>query len=178
MTELEKRAEVLWLESATFENDFKALSFEKLRVALKAEGFEVGSSTLARWSEKYAFKSQLQCKILACVSSSDEAGVVTGSGLDAAVKKTLVTVEKNTELIGDSFDILTEYMAQLKIKVQKKIPITNDEAKIVGSIYAMTSAREDKMLDRLTNAGRDGGLTAEEAFEAMSITDVEIEVDE
>jgi hypothetical protein len=168
------RALEIYLESATYENDYKPLSCVKLSEKLKAEGFDgCGKTAINDWVNKFEFKKHLELKMQVSFTK-DKSIAKTTDTLRQSVEKDLVSVERNGILIGKSYTILEKYTDQVLENIETHNRFNREDIKMVKDIAVLTTGREDKMLDRLANASQDK-VTSDQLMDAFN--DVEIEVE-
>jgi hypothetical protein len=173
MTPVQKRALEIYCESANIYTDYKPMTFTELSEKLEKENMPVGKSTLQRWSKKFDFKSYLDLH-LQQITIADASDKQQRKALSVAVEKKLVDVKRNNELTAGFCEIMEEFIQQVLEDNEKGKRISNDVMKIAITGYGITGGREDKMLDRIANAGADK-ITSAEMLEQHKAIEIEIE---
>ncbi len=168
----ELRALEIYLESATFENDFRPISYSKIADRLKEEEFSGTKSSVGRWAIKHKWEELLHRKRQEAViaSGSDD---LQNKALKIIDEKTEVTVKRNGELISDTYDVMEAFLQRVKDDVSRGV-IRRDDIKLAKDIAVLVTGREDKMLDRLAGVGADT-ISSEDALKELGSIDVEIE---
>ncbi len=169
----QKRALEIYLESATFENDYKPISCVRIEEKLKEEGFSGGKSSINRWIKDFDFKSHLEFKIQASFSK-DKSIAKTTETLRKSVEKDLVTVERNGKLISDTYEILEEFASHVLNEIKHKNRFTREDIKLIKEIAVLTTGREDKMLDRLALIGNEK-ISSKDLIEEFNSVIIEVE---
>ncbi len=173
MTLNQQKALDVYLDSATFENGYKPYTYQQLSDKLKEFDIKVGKSTLQRWASKFNFEKHLENKVQAILV--DEADKTPEQkALTRIIKKDLVTVEKNAELISKGYAILEKFLDDTISAFEDGKKVSKDDIKLAKDITLLTTGREDKMLDRLANTGGDT-LSSEELKEEFEMIELEIE---
>ena len=173
MTPLQKRALEIYCNSANIYNDYKAISFQELSEKLEKEKTPVGKSTLQRWSKKFDFKSYLDFQIQQTMIV-DVDSTVQKRAISVAVEKKLVDVQRNGELSADFYEIMENYVNQVKDDFANGKRISAEAMKFAITGATMTTGREDKLLDRIANAGTDKTSSAE-MLEQHKLIELDIE---
>lgn len=163
----------IYLDSATYENDYKPYSCIRISEELKHLGLEGSKSTVDRWMKEFDFKAHLELKIQSSFTK-DKSIARTTETLRKAVEKDLVTVERNAKLIALSYDILERYSKHILENIEKTNKFVRDDIKLVKEIAVLTTGREDKMLDRLASIGNDK-ISSEQLLKEFNEIEVEIE---
>jgi hypothetical protein len=169
----QKRALEIYLESATFENDYKPISCVKIEEKLKDEGFTGGKSSINRWIKDFDFKSHLELKIQTSFTK-DKSIAKTTEALRKTVEKDLVTVERNAKLISETYSILEEFTSHVYKEIKERKRFTREDIKLVKEIAVLTTGREDKMLDRLTLIGSEK-VSSQELLKEFNEVIIELE---
>jgi len=167
------RALEIYLNSATYENDYKPVSCLKIARQLKNENLEGSKSSVNRWMNEFDFTSHLELKIQASFTK-DKSIARTTNSMRKAVEKDLVTVERNGKLIAKSYDILEKYTEHILENIEKTNKFIRDDIKLVKEIAILTTGREDKMLDRLASIGNDK-ITSEQLLKEFNDVIIEVE---
>ena len=168
----EARALEIFLESATFENDFRPKSYAQISAQLKDEEFTGTKSSIGRWAQKYKWDDALEIKRKEAVIASGGDNV-TSRALAIIDQKTEVTVKRNSELISDTYEVMEAFVARVKEDIARGV-FKRDDIKMAKDIAVLVTGREDKMLDRL--AGMDGEkIDSDAALKELMAIDVEID---
>ncbi|MCK9546683.1 MAG: hypothetical protein M0Q25_08275 [Sulfurospirillaceae bacterium] len=167
------RALEIYLDSATYENDYKPASCLKIAKQLKDEQLQGSKSSVNRWINEFDFKAHLELKIQASFSK-DTSIARTTDNMRKAVEKDLVTVERNGKLIATAYNILEKYTEHILSHIEKTNRFTRDDIKLVKEIAVLTTGREDKMLDRLASIGNDK-ITSEQLLKEYNDIVIEVE---
>ncbi|PHQ88774.1 MAG: hypothetical protein COB42_08195 [Sulfurimonas sp.] len=168
----ELRALEIFLESASFENDFKPLSYFLIAEQLKKEKIQGTKSSVGRWAIKYKWENALKIK-------KQEAVIALGPqqtkevALKVLDEHTKVTVQRNSVLISDTYDVMEKFISAVKVDIANNT-YNRDDIKLAKDIAVLTTGREDKMLDRLASMGGET-LSSEEMKEDFNLVEVEFE---
>ena len=178
MDKNQKIALDLWLGTATLFNDFKPCTDRELCIELSHLDIDVTKSTIDRWRKKFNFEGYLQMKIAASmVDDKETRDMIEKSSLDLAVKKTTVDVQRNGELASMAYEIL-ELKMQLIVKeyeVTKSISL--DNAKFAKDVAALTTGREDRLLDRSALMGAAELISKEDILSGFNNLAVDVEIE-
>lgn len=166
----------IYLDSATYENDYKPYSCQKIAEILKDEKLEGSKSSVNRWMNEFDFESHLQLKIQASFTQ-DKSIARTTDNMRKAVEKDLVSVERNGKLIAATYTILEKYTDHILDNIEKTNRFIREDIKLVKEIAVLTTGREDKMLDRLATIGNDK-ITSEQLLKEFNEIIIEVEDDE
>jgi hypothetical protein len=149
------------------------MSFTELSEKLKKEKIQVSKSTLQRWSTRFEFKQyldlHLQQTMIADVGDKKQREALT-----IGVKKKLVDVQRNNELTAGFCEIMEEFIYQVLNDKANGKRISSDIMKIAITGYGVTGGREDKLLDRISNAGGDK-MNSDEILEQHNQIELEME---
>lgn len=167
------RALEIYLDNATYENDYKPASCLKIAEQLKNENLEGSKSSVNRWINEFDFEAHLELKIQASFTQ-DKSIARTTDNMRKAVEKDLVSVERNGKLIAATYEILEKYTEHVLENIEKTNRFVRDDIKLVKEIAVLTTGREDKMLDRLANIGNDK-ITSEQLLKEFNDVIIEIE---
>ena len=177
MNEKEQKAFEIYLESASYENDFKPLSEEAISAKLKELGIEASSSTINRWKAKFGWADALKNKITLAMSDNKEVkNLIAKSSLETAIKNTKVDIERNDILIAASYEILEFEAKRIKQKQNDGKLLNKDDIDIAKFIAGLTTGRREKMLDRMASAPREA-VSADEILDRFKDIKLEIEDD-
>ena len=168
----EARALEIYLESATFENGYKPLSYSRIAEQLLEENYKAHKSSVGRWAIKFQWEKLLEAKVKTSIIADEEQST-SQKALVATVEKTLVTVERNATLIADTYDVMENFVEKVKEDLAKgRFKI--EEIKLAKDIAVLVTGREDKILDRLANAG-DDRISSDALKKEHEAIDVDIE---
>lgn len=187
MNEAQRAALKIYLD---VDSDYKAPSFSVIAESLAEEGIKSSSSSVQRWSKECDFEAYLERHINALIIADEERNrELQELAGEENLKKTLMTLEENAELLHGSHEILKLLIKQISNKAKAKKDISKDDAKLMIQLYNITSAREDRLHDR--QAGLDAvdkitktdllkqfagtGVDIEQLSKSQEFTDVEIE---
>lgn len=176
MNETQQKAFEIYLDSATFETDYKPISEEQLAAKLDALGLKGSSSSINRWKKDFNWAQTLQNKITLAMSEDKQTrNLIQKSSLESAVKNTKVDLDRNNVLIAASYQILEKEARRIIEKQNEQGYVSKDDMEIVKFFSTLSTARHDKMLDRLA-------LMPPEAVSAQQIlsrlNDITIEVED
>nr|WP_315106809.1 hypothetical protein [uncultured Campylobacter sp.] len=175
MNETQQKAFEIYLDSATFETDYKPISEEQLASKLDALGLKGSSSSINRWKKDFNWAQALQNKVTLAMSEDKQTrNLIQKSSLESAVKNTKVDLDRNNVLIAASYQILEKEARRIIEKQNEQGYVSKDDMEIVKFFSTLSTARHDKMLDRLA-------LMPPEAVSAQQIlsrlNDITIEVE-
>ena len=176
MNETQQKAFEIYLDSATFETDYKPISEEQLAAKLDALGLKGSSSSINRWKKDFNWAQALQNKVTLAMSEDKQTrNLIQRSSLESAVKNTKVDLDRNNVLIAASYQILEKEARRIIEKQNEQGYVSKDDMEIVKFFSTLSTARHDKMLDRLA-------LMPPEAVSAQQIlsrlNDITIEVED
>ena len=176
MNETQQKAFEIYLDSATFETDYRPVSEEQLAAKLDALGLKGSSSSINRWKKDFNWVQALQNKVTLAMSQDKETrNLIQRSSLESAVKNTKVDLDRNNVLIAASYQILEKEARRIIEKQNEQGYVSKDDMEIVKFFSPLSTARHDKMLDRLA-------LMPPEAVSAQQIlsrlNDITIEVED
>ena len=176
MSETQQKAFEIYLDSATFETDYKPISEKQLAAKLDALGLKGSSSSINRWKKDFNWAQTLQNKVMLAMSEDKQTrNLIQKSSLESAVKNTKVDLDRNNVLIAASYQILEKEARRIIEKQNEQGYVSKDDMEIVKFFSTLSTARHDKMLDRLA-------LMPPEAVSAQQIlsrlNEIEIEVED
>ncbi|NOQ32436.1 MAG: hypothetical protein GQ570_15110 [Helicobacteraceae bacterium] len=169
----EERALIIYLESATFENNFTPLSYARIAEKLDDEEYTGSKSAIGRWAKKYEWEAKLHLKRQEAVIAIGGNDSIQAKALVALDKKSEVDVKRNSELIGDTYEVLEAFIERVKADIARGV-FKRDDIKLAKDIAVLVTGREDKMLDRLAGAGADR-ISSEELKKEFDVIEVEFE---
>lgn len=167
------RALEIYLESATYDNDYKPFSCVKISEQLEEEGLTGSKSAVNRWINDFEFEAHLEFKIQASFSK-DKSLARTTETMRQSVEKDLVTVERNGKLISATYEILERYTENVLENIERTKRFVRDDIKLVKEIAILTTGREDKMLDRLAAIGGDK-VSSDRLLQEFNEIEIELE---
>ncbi len=176
MTPIQNRALTIFCESATIDKEYKPDTFEQISKQLEKEDLKASSSSIQRWSKKYNFSKYLEFHIQAIIMN-DTNNSNQKKALSAAVKKSMVDINRNNELTADCYELMELFTKQVADNYDKHQIIKRDDIKIVKDIAIFTGGREDKLLDRIAEAGGDK-ISSEKMLEQHKLIEMDIETDD
>ena len=176
MNETQQKAFEIYLDSATFETDYKPISEKQLAAKLDALGLKGSSSSINRWKKDFNWAQTLQNKVMLAMSEDKQTrNLIQKSSLESAVKNTKVDLDRNNVLIAASYQILEKEARRIIEKQNEQGYVSKDDMERVKFFSTLSTARHDKMLDRLA-------LMPPEAVSAQQIlsrlNEIEIEVED
>lgn len=168
------RALEIYLESATFDNEYKPLSRVKIAEQLNAEGFDGSKSSVDRWIKDFGFESHLQLKVQSSFTKDKDISKTT-EALRKTVETDLVSVARNKELMSSAYEVMELFTDRVLATAQTDVNrVRRDDVKLVKDIALLTAGREDKMLDRLALAGHER-VSSKELKAEFEMIDIEVE---
>jgi hypothetical protein len=174
MTKVQYRAMEIYLDSANYLNEFKPLSHKKIAEQLKKEGFDSGSeSAVGRWSQKYKWKKFLKLQQQVMVIDDKDA-TTEERAVKKAIKTKIVDLERNNIVTAQCYDLMEDFIYQVKENKDKTGFIHRDDIKIVKDIAVFTAGREDRLLDRVAEHGGEK-ITSKDLKEQFKQIDIDIE---
>ena len=179
MTPDQLKAQELYLNSVSYETDYKPMSLPKLCDVLQNKGIKTSNSALGRWAKKFGWAELVRNIVTSATLGDGEASeIIAKSSLDKNTKKILKDFEANEELKNDAYALLGIQMRHYKKKVENNTPLSLDNTKVVIKILEVTSAREDKLLDRQTLLLAAKLTKSEDVLASLCDEVIEIELDE
>lgn len=174
MSEVQIEAYKLYCLGATLDNGYKHMSYELIAKELEQKGYaKFNKTTIKRWADRYNFQDKLKMQIATAITPADQYSAEQHA-ISVEVEKKAVDITRNNFLTADCYDLLEEYVAQVRAFFEKEGYITQEQIKIIKDIASFTGGREDKLLDRLADLGGDK-LSPKEVLEQLTTIDVEIE---
>lgn len=179
MTHEQKKAEELYLDSISYENDYKAVSFPRLKEMLENKGVKTSTSTLGRWADKFDWKEKVKRIVTAATLGKGEASdLIAKSSLAANTKKILTDFDANESLKESAYSILQEQMKFYAKEMQVKKHLSQENTRTVVKILEVTATREDKLLDRQTLLMATKLTQSSDVLAALKDEIIEVEIDE
>lgn len=177
MNETQQKAFEIYLDSATFETDYKPISEEQLAAKLDALGLKGSSSSINRWKKDFNWAQALQNKVTLAMSQDQETrNLIQRSSLESAVKNTKVDLDRNNVLIAASYQILEKEARRIIEKQNEQGYVSKDDMEIVKFFSTLSTARHDKMLDRLALMPPEA-VSAQQILSRLNEIKVEVEDD-
>ncbi|MGE4396067.1 MAG: hypothetical protein AB7D34_01280 [Sulfurimonas sp.] len=173
MTEAQRAALELYLEVDT---DYRAPSFSVIAERLEKKGFSSSKSTVQRWSKECDFEAYLERHVnaLIAVDEQNNKDLREAAG-DENFKRTLLSLEDNSELTSGSYKGLKLVLQQILKSAESGRNISEKDAKLLIQIYSISSARDDKLLDRQAALTAVDRLTKADLLKQFAGTGVDLE---
>lgn len=150
MNQTQQKAFEIYLESATFESDYKPISEEQLASKLEALGLKGSSSSINRWKKDFNWTQALQNKVTLAMSEDKQTrNLLQRSSLQMVVKNTKVDIERNEVLLAASYEFFETETAKIRARQNVGEMPTRDEIELMKFVATLASTRRDKMLDRM-----------------------------
>jgi len=142
MSEAQKEALELYLQ---VDDEYNPPSFNSISIMLQKKGFKGSKSTVQRWSKECDFETHLNRHINALMLADKEnyENLEKEAGSEN-LKKTLMTLEENAELLHGSHAVLKMLVQQITDRAKDGRSISKDDAKLMIQLYNITSAREER----------------------------------
>ena len=177
MNETQQKAFEIYLDSATFETDYKPISEEQLAAKLDALGLKGSSSSINRWKKDFNWAQALQNKVTLAMSEDKQTrNLIQKSSLESAVKNTKVDLDRNNVLIAASYQILEKEARRIIEKQNEQGYVSKDDMEIVKFFSTLSTARHDKMLDRLALMPPEA-VSAQQILSRLNEITIEVEDD-
>ena len=177
MNETQQKAFEIYLDSATFETDYKPISEEQLAAKLDALGLKGSSSSINRWKKDFNWAQALQNKVTLAMSEDKQTrNLIQKSSLESAVKNTKVDLDRNNVLIAASYQILEKEARRIIEKQNEQGYVSKDDMEIVKFFSTLSTARHDKMLDRLALMPPEA-VSAQQILSRLNEITIEVEGD-
>ena len=177
MNETQQKAFEIYLDSATFETDYKPISEEQLAAKLDALGLKGSSSSINRWKKDFSWAQALQNKVALAMSEDKQTrNLIQKSSLESAVKNTKVDLDRNNVLIAASYQILEKEARRIIEKQNEQGYVSKDDMEIVKFFSTLSTARHDKMLDRLALMPPEA-VSAQQILSRLNEITIEVEDD-
>lgn len=179
MDNTQQQAFDIYYESADIDNSFTPISFSQLAVELKKIGLKGSKSSIGRWAVKFGWKDKIAQKVDMTISGDDEVkNLIEVSSQNAATQKTIDDFLSNERLKSDSYTILETQMMKYSTKLKEGSYLSHNEEKFVLKVLEITSAREDKLLDRQALLSATKLTNSDDVLKALENETIDIEVDE
>ena len=179
MTSDQQKAETLYLDSISYENDYKPMSFPKLCDVLANKGIKTSTSALGRWADKFGWKEKVKQIVTAATLGDGEANeIIAKSSLDKNTKKILKDFEANEALQNDAYVVLSKQMRHYVEKTEGNTPLSLENTKVVIKILEVTTTRADKLLDRQTILMATKLTQSVDVLAALKDEVIEVEIDD
>ena len=177
MNETQQKAFEIYLDSATFETDYKPISEEQLASKLDTLGLKGSSSSINRWKKDFNWTQALQNKVTLAMSEDKQTrNLIQKSSLESAVKNTKVDLDRNNVLIAASYQILEKEARRIIEKQNEQGYVSKDDMEIVKFFSTLSTARHDKMLDRLALMPPEA-VSAQQILSRLNEITIEVEGD-
>lgn len=177
MNETQQKAFEIYLESATFESDYKPISEEQLASNLEALGLKGSSSSINRWKKDFNWTQALQNKVTLAMSEDKQTrNLLQRSSLQMVVKNTKVDIERNNVLLAASYEIMESEAKRIVAKQRETGALSAEDFERAKFISTLSAGRSDKMLDRLAIMPPEA-VSAEQLLSRLNGVKVEFEDD-
>ena len=177
MNETQQKAFEIYLESATFESDYKPISEEQLASKLEALGLKGSSSSINRWKKDFNWVQALQNKVTLAMSEDKQTrNLLQRSSLQMVVKNTKVDIERNNILLAASYEIMESEAKRIVAKQRETGILSAEDFERAKFISTLSAGRSDKMLDRLAIMPTEA-VSAEQLLSRLNGVKVEFEDD-
>ncbi len=179
MTHDQQKAEEIYLDSISYENDYKAVSFSRLKEMLENVGVKTSTSALGRWCDKFNWKEKVKQIVTAATLGDGEASeIISKSSLEKNTKKILTDFEANESLKDSAYAILGDQIKHYASEMKKKTHLSLESTKVVIKILEVTTIREDKLLDRVALLQASKLANSTDVLAALDKEFIEVEIDE
>ena len=177
MNETQQKAFEIYLESATFESDYKPISEEQLASKLEALGLKGSSSSINRWKKDFNWVQALQNKVTLAMSEDKQTrNLLQRSSLQMVVKNTKVDIERNNVLLDASYEIMESETKRIVARQRETGTLSAEDFERAKFISTLSAGRSDKMLDRLAIMPPEA-VSAEQLLSRLNGVKVEFEDD-
>lgn len=177
MNETQQKAFEIYLESATFESDYKPISEEQLAAKLDALGLKGSSSSINRWKKDFNWTQALQNKVTLAMSEDKQTrNLLQRSSLQMVVKNTKVDIDRNNVLLAASYEIMESEAKRIVAKQRETGTLSAEDFERAKFISTLSAGGSDKMLDRLAIMPPEA-VSAEQLLSRLNGVKVEFEDD-
>ena len=177
MNETQQKAFEIYLESATFESDYKPISEEQLAAKLDALGLKGSSSSINRWKKDFKWTQALQNKVTLAMSEDKQTrNLLQRSSLQMVVKNTKVDIDRNNVLLAASYEIMESEAKRIVAKQRETGTLSAEDFERAKFISTLSAGGSDKMLDRLAIMPPEA-VSAEQLLSRLNGVKVEFEDD-
>lgn len=177
MNETQQKAFEIYLESATFESDYKPISEEQLASKLEALGLKGSSSSINRWKKDFNWTQALQNKVTLAMSEDKQTrNLLQRSSLQMVVKNTKVDIERNNVLLAASYEIMEGEARRIVARQRETGVVSAEDFERAKFISSLSAGRSDKMLDRMAIMPPEA-VSAEQLLSRLNGVKVEFEDD-
>lgn len=163
------------------DEDYKPPKIAAIVDRLAAINIKSSKSSVHRWinDEALGFKEHLRRTVNTLVAQDEKANqeLMEAAG-KANVKRTMMTLEENAELVNLGKDILLIKMQMIMAKYEKTAVLSMDDARFAKEVYTITAGREDKLHDRQAGLMAATLLSKDDVLKQLQNTAVEIEDEE
>ena len=164
MNELQTKAFNIYINSATIDNNFSAISYSVLADTLISDGEKCSKSAIGRWAKKWQWKDYIKKGIDTTIETSKE----TYSKSDD-----VFILNEQMNLIG--YNIVIAQMKSYERKIKEGGHLTSTEEKFIIQSLKISTTREDKLLDRRALLASRNLVSSEDVLQALSDTILEVE---
>ena len=174
MNETQQKAFEIYLDSATFETDYKPISEEQLAAKLDALGLK---GSINRWKKDFNWVQALQNKVTLAMSEDKQTrNLLQKSSLETVVKNTKVDIERNNVLLAASYEIMEGEARRIVAKQRETGMVSADDFERAKFISTLSAGRSDKMLDRLALMPPEA-VSAQQILSRLNEITIEVEDD-
>jgi hypothetical protein len=175
MTQAQKRALELWLESADLQNNFNPMTERKLAERLQAEGYQISDSQINRIKQKFGWKNLLEAKVTASVSDDSQVvAVFENAALESVIQNTKIDAKRVEVLQASTHEAMEILMGKILKKLREGKELNKEETKTIIAIAQYSAVVKDKILERINNMGAQT-LTSMEIKESLKKVELEFE---
>jgi len=175
MTDIQQKAEKIYLASATFESSFKPMTLS----ALSKELGEGSTSTLGRWKIKFDWDKKLAAIVTAgSIKDGDAKDIIDATSLKENTQKILEDFEANEKLKSDAYAILQQQTAHYVNQMIDGKALSLENTRIVLKILEITTNREDKLLDRQALLSATRLIKSGDTLKALRETTIDVEIED
>lgn len=169
-------ARELYIGSATLENDFTPDTEEAIAKKMKFMGYSTGSSSINRWKRAGKWKEQVETIAAAAIATEPKiTAIVKNSSLETAIENTKVDIKRNDNLIAGAYQIAERETLRLINEINEFGKLrTKEDIELFKFIFSATTARQDKMLDRIAQMPREA-ITSDEVLSRLANITLDIE---
>jgi len=179
MTETQQKAFNIYIESATMDNSYTPMSFDKIAKEMIDQGEKCSRSAVGRWANKFKWKELLKQKLSASIVEDKEVrDLIEASSINSATKKVIDDFKANERLKSGAYQVLEAQLEKYFEKLRNGIYLSHDDEKFMLKVLEITSNREDKLLDRQALLSATKLTNSEDVLKALNNETIEVEIDE
>jgi len=186
MTDEQRKAQELWLASATYDTDFKPMTMPAL-VKILHDEYEILTSTSAvgRWKQKFKWEELLEVQIATATLEDEKIkDMISASTMKEGSEKIFDDFKANESIKNGSYNLAARQLKHYEKIMDTKGHLSEKDMKQVIELLKLTSDREDKLLDRQAMLSAAKLLKSDDVLKELNshvvnVEDViEIEIDE